>query len=194
MPHMEAPAKVNAPKPAMKAGGFGAKLGGKGPQCYNYGHSGHFAKDCYVPPKAQVRAMHTVAAPSEHDVVSDIEEDPEELIENKEEDPSGKEHSVVDSVESVMINGDKYVAVDVYDNDYYAWEDEEEHLFALTDCPDDKRIHIRHITLQKAADKLQQPKYTPQEKECLVTYVDVNGHPAWTLECHHWDYTPVCSC
>ncbi|KAG6870289.1 hypothetical protein C0992_000493, partial [Termitomyces sp. T32_za158] len=25
--------------------------------------------------------------------------------------------------------------------------------------------------------------YTPQEKECLVTYVEVNGHPAWTL----WD-------
>ncbi|KAG6894556.1 hypothetical protein C0992_005613 [Termitomyces sp. T32_za158] len=34
-----------------------------------------------------------------------------------------------------------------------------------------------------AADKLQQPHYTPQEKECLVTYVEVNGHPAWTL----WD-------
>ncbi|KAG6870197.1 hypothetical protein C0992_000771, partial [Termitomyces sp. T32_za158] len=42
---------------------------------------------------------------------------------------------------------------------------------------------MRRITLQKAADKLQQPHYTPQEKECLVTYVEVNGHPAWTL----WD-------
>ncbi|KAG6875815.1 hypothetical protein C0992_002196, partial [Termitomyces sp. T32_za158] len=35
----------------------------------------------------------------------------------------------------------------------------------------------------KAADKLQRLQYTPQEKECLVTYVEVNGHPAWML----WD-------
>ncbi|KAG6874565.1 hypothetical protein C0992_007463 [Termitomyces sp. T32_za158] len=42
---------------------------------------------------------------------------------------------------------------------------------------------MRRVTLQKAADKLQRPQYTPQEKECLVTYVEVNGHPAWML----WD-------
>ncbi|KAG6859306.1 hypothetical protein C0995_009812 [Termitomyces sp. Mi166 len=32
-------------------------------------------------------------------------------------------------------------------------------------------------------DKYVTVDYTPQEKECLVTYVEVNGHPAWTL----WD-------
>ncbi|KAG6869396.1 hypothetical protein C0995_003512, partial [Termitomyces sp. Mi166 len=42
---------------------------------------------------------------------------------------------------------------------------------------------MRRITLQKAADKLHRPQYTPQEKECLVTYVEVNEYPAWTL----WD-------
>ncbi|KAG6894709.1 hypothetical protein C0995_013815, partial [Termitomyces sp. Mi166 len=42
---------------------------------------------------------------------------------------------------------------------------------------------MRCVTLQKAADKLQRPQYTPQEKECLVIYVEVNGHPAWML----WD-------
>ncbi|KAG6870942.1 hypothetical protein C0995_009561, partial [Termitomyces sp. Mi166 len=94
------------------------------------------------------------------------------------EEPEGD-----DDAESIHIDGDKYVTVDVYDNEYYARDDEEEHLFALTKHQGDKRVHMQCITLQKAADKLQQPQYTPQEKECLVTYVEVNGHPVWTL----WD-------
>ncbi|KAG6887015.1 hypothetical protein C0995_002396 [Termitomyces sp. Mi166 len=51
---------------------------------------------------------------------------------------------------------------------------------------DAESIHIdgdEYVAVDKAADKLQQPQYTPQKKECLVTYVEVNGHPAWTL----WD-------
>ncbi|KAG6898765.1 hypothetical protein C0995_008591 [Termitomyces sp. Mi166 len=79
-----------------------------------------------------------------------------------------------DDAESVHIDRDKYITVDVYDNEYYARDNEEEHLFALTEHQGDKC---------KAADKLQRPQYTPQEKECLVIYVEVNGHLAWTL----WD-------
>ncbi|KAG6867082.1 hypothetical protein C0993_006978 [Termitomyces sp. T159_Od127] len=139
----------------MKAGGFGAKLGGEGPRCYNCGCSGHFAKECYAPPKAQVRAAHTAAAPSVHDIESDIKEDPEELIKNEEKHLAVEEHSVVDNIESIIIDRDEYVAVNIYDNDYYAQEDKEEHLFALIRHPDDKGIHMRHVTLQKAADKLQ---------------------------------------
>ncbi|KAG6875945.1 hypothetical protein C0993_006640 [Termitomyces sp. T159_Od127] len=141
------PAKVKALKPAMKVGGVGAKLGGKGLRCYNCGCSGHFAKDCYAPPKAQVRATHTVVAPSEHDLVSNVKEDPKELIEDKEGELAEEEHSVVDNVESIMIDGDEYIAADIYDNDYYAQENEEEHMFALTDQPDNKPIHMRCITL-----------------------------------------------
>ncbi|KAG6884362.1 hypothetical protein C0993_011797 [Termitomyces sp. T159_Od127] len=55
------------------------------------------------------------------------------------------------------IDGDEYVPVDIYDNDYYAHDDEEEYQ--------------------------ENRRYTPQEKECLVTYVEVNGHPVWML----WD-------
>ncbi|KAG6859288.1 hypothetical protein C0995_009949, partial [Termitomyces sp. Mi166 len=84
------------------------------------------------------------------------------------EEPEGD-----DDAESVHIDGDEYVTVNIYDNEYYACDDKEEHLFALTEHQGDKRI----------PDKLQRPQYTPQEKECLVTYVEVNGHPAWTL----WD-------
>ncbi|KAG6875454.1 hypothetical protein C0993_009162, partial [Termitomyces sp. T159_Od127] len=81
------------------------------------------------------------------------------------------------------IDGDEDVAVDVYDNDYYACDDEEEHMFALMEHQEDRHVCMQCVTLQKAADKLQQPQYTPQEKECLVTYVKVNEHPAWML----WD-------
>ncbi|KAG6896640.1 hypothetical protein C0995_011196 [Termitomyces sp. Mi166 len=51
---------------------------------------------------------------------------------------------------------------------------------------DAESIHIdgdKYVAVDKAADKLQRPQYTPQEKECLVTYVEVNGHPVWIL----WD-------
>ncbi|KAG6901015.1 hypothetical protein C0995_002279 [Termitomyces sp. Mi166 len=98
----------------------------------------------------------------------------EELVDVEEVPPEVEEPEIDDDAESIHIDGDEYITVDVYDNEYYAHDDEEEHLFVLTE---------QHVTLQKAADKLQQPQYTPQEKECLVTYVKVNGHPAWTL----WD-------
>ncbi|KAG6875037.1 hypothetical protein C0992_005470 [Termitomyces sp. T32_za158] len=86
-------------------------------------------------------------------------------------------HLVIDQ------NDQDHIAVDVYDNNYYACDDKEEHMFALTEHQGDGRVRMQRVTLQKAADKLQQPHYTPQEKECLVTYVEVNGHPAWML----WD-------
>ncbi|KAG6857827.1 hypothetical protein C0995_003185, partial [Termitomyces sp. Mi166 len=132
-------------------------------------------------PKAQVRAAHTAAADS--DAESNAEEDQEELVKDEEVPPEVEDPEAEYDAESVHIDGDKYIMVDVYDNKYYTREDDEEHLFALTEYQGDTRVQMRCVTLQKAADKLQRPQYTPQEKECLVTYVEVNGHPAWTL----WD-------
>ncbi|KAG6870887.1 hypothetical protein C0995_009904 [Termitomyces sp. Mi166 len=129
--------------------------------------------------RAQVQAAHTAATNS--DVESNAEKDQEELVDDEEAPPEVEELEGDDNAESVHIDGDEYVAVDIYDNEYYAHDDEEEHLFALTKHQGDKCVCMRCITLQKAADKLQQPQYTPQEKECLVIYVEVNGHPAWTL-------------
>ncbi|KAG6894041.1 hypothetical protein C0992_007714, partial [Termitomyces sp. T32_za158] len=173
----DVPPRVGPPKAAFGGGDAGYKPSGGTPRCYNCGRTGHFSKECKAP-RAQVRAAHTAA------VESDAKADPEEPAHDNEEVPQDiEDQSVVDDAESVQIDGDEYVAVDVYDNDYYARDDEEEHMFALTEHQGDGRVRMRRVTLQKAADKLQRPHYTPQEKECLVTYVEVNGHPAWTL----WD-------
>ncbi|KAG6859047.1 hypothetical protein C0995_012005, partial [Termitomyces sp. Mi166 len=121
-------------------------------------------------PKAQVRAAHTAAADS--DAESNVEEDQEELVKDKEVPPEVEDLEAEYDAESVHIDGDEYVTVDIYNNKYYTHEDDEEHLFALMEYQGDTRVQMRRVTLQKAADKLHRPQYTPQEKECLVTYVE----------------------
>ncbi|KAG6883570.1 hypothetical protein C0993_005410 [Termitomyces sp. T159_Od127] len=80
--------------------------------------------------EAQVQAAHMAT------LGSDAESKTEELGEltSKEEAPQEvEEQSVVDDAESVQIDGDEYITVDMYDNDYYTHDDEEEHMFALTE-------------------------------------------------------------
>ncbi|KAG6858630.1 hypothetical protein C0995_015218, partial [Termitomyces sp. Mi166 len=108
-----------------------------------------YAKDCKAP-KAQVQAAHTAAADSNAE--SNIEEDQEELIKDEEVPPEVEDLEVEYDTESVHIDGDEYVMVDVYDNKYYTCEDDEEHLFALTEYQGDTHVQMRHVTLQKAAD------------------------------------------
>ncbi|KAG6891869.1 hypothetical protein C0992_003153, partial [Termitomyces sp. T32_za158] len=67
------------------------------------------------------------------------EADLEELANGEEGPQEGKEPIADDDAKSVQIDGDEYVAVDVYDNDYYARDDEEEHMFALTEHQGDRR-------------------------------------------------------
>ncbi|KAG6894740.1 hypothetical protein C0992_004907 [Termitomyces sp. T32_za158] len=172
----DAPSRVAPPKATFGGGDAGYRPSSKAAQCYNCGHTGHYSKDCKAP-RAQVRAAHMAA------VESDTDAEPEELIDDEEAPQEDEEPIAGEDAESVQINGDEYIAVDVYDNDYYACDDEEEHMFALTEHQGDGHVRMQRVTLQKAADKLQRPHYTPQEKECLVTYVEVNGHLAWTL----WD-------
>ncbi|KAG6876923.1 hypothetical protein C0993_012069 [Termitomyces sp. T159_Od127] len=66
-------------------------------------------------------------------VGSDTESETEEqgeLVDNEEALQEIEEQSVVEDAESVQIDEDEYVAVDVYDNDYYTHDDDEEHMFA----------------------------------------------------------------
>ncbi|KAG6868460.1 hypothetical protein C0995_004146, partial [Termitomyces sp. Mi166 len=91
-------------------------------------------------PKAQVQAAHTAAADS--DAESDVEEDQEELVKDKEVPPEVEDFEAEYDAESVHIDGDEYVTVDVYDNKYYTREDDEEHLFALTEYQGDTCIQM----------------------------------------------------
>ncbi|KAG6893502.1 hypothetical protein C0992_009730, partial [Termitomyces sp. T32_za158] len=67
------------------------------------------------------------------EVGSNTEVELEELVKDEEALQEDKEQATGDDAESVQIDGDEYVGVDVYDNDYYACDDEEEHMFALTE-------------------------------------------------------------
>ncbi|KAG6858700.1 hypothetical protein C0995_014654, partial [Termitomyces sp. Mi166 len=153
--------RVNPPNVAF-GGDTGHKLSAATAQCYNCGQIGHYAKDCRAP-KAQVRAAHTAAADS--DAESNAGQDQEELVRDEEVPPEVEDPEAEYDAESVHSDGDEYVTVDIYDNEYYTHEDDEEHLFALTEYQGDTCVQMRRVTLQKAAEKLQRPQYTPQGEE-----------------------------
>ncbi|KAG6858582.1 hypothetical protein C0995_015510 [Termitomyces sp. Mi166 len=89
-------------------------------------------------PKAQVQAAHTAAKNS--DVESNAEENQEELVDDEEVPPEVEEPEGDDDAESIHIDGDEYITVDVYDNEYYACDNKKEHLFALTEHQGDKHV------------------------------------------------------
>ncbi|KAG6874674.1 hypothetical protein C0992_007007 [Termitomyces sp. T32_za158] len=130
----DAPPKVAPPKAAFGGSNAGYRPNSGAARCYNCGRIGHYSKDCKAP-RVQVQAAHMAAVGSNAESNTDAE--PEELVKDKEAPQEGEEQSAGDDAESIQIDGDEYVAVDVYNNDYYTRDDEEEHMFALTEHQDD---------------------------------------------------------
>ncbi|KAG6898975.1 hypothetical protein C0993_002108 [Termitomyces sp. T159_Od127] len=64
---------------------------------------------------------------------SDGAEELDKLIGDKGAPQEPKEQSVVDDAKSIEIDGNEYVAVNIYDNNYYACEEEEEgaHVYSV---------------------------------------------------------------
>ncbi|KAG6846923.1 hypothetical protein H0H93_011072, partial [Arthromyces matolae] len=146
--------------------------------CFKCGKTGHFAKDCRSGnngPRAFVRAAHTAVA-SDHE--SPEEEAEDEHSDHAQEDQGSNTDN--DGYDHSDENGEEYVTVDVYDNAYYSRDDESEYMMAMTDyTPQEEDQHagqqnicMKQVKLRKASNQLSRPKYSRQEKECLVTYVE----------------------
>ncbi|KAG6914456.1 hypothetical protein DXG01_017172 [Tephrocybe rancida] len=107
-----------------------------GVECYRCSEMGHFAKDCTNKPnpgqrparnRVYVRAVHT-AIPDDGDVADD---EKDELLAADAANEQCKEDQVEEQPEE---SSDKYVELAVYENNFYTSGDDQDHLFALTEC------------------------------------------------------------
>ncbi|KAF5378849.1 hypothetical protein D9615_006884 [Tricholomella constricta] len=97
-----------------------------GEVCFNCGKLEHFAKDCKQPKKqrAFLRAART-AAP---DVASEADDE-----DTSPEDPDGRDNGRPDTEADNEDEGDEFVDMEVYENEYYARDDETERMFTMTE-------------------------------------------------------------
>ncbi|KAF5381313.1 hypothetical protein D9615_008285 [Tricholomella constricta] len=181
--------KLHVEKPAMKTGDRPRYDQTKnhdhhnhppGEVCFNCWKLGHFAKDCKQPKeqRAFLRAART-AAPDAASEADDEDTSPE--------DPDGRDNGRPETEADNEDEGDEFVDMEVYENEYYARDDETERMFAMTeviaseernDKPPSRKVKVR-----TGRDKIARPVVPIKDKECLVTYINVGGHEAWTL----WD-------
>ncbi|KAF5378467.1 hypothetical protein D9615_007023 [Tricholomella constricta] len=151
-----------------------------GEVCFNCGKLGHFAKDCKQPKKqrAFLRAART-AAPDAASEADDADTSPE--------DPDGGDNGRPDTEADNEDEGNEFIDMEVYENEYYARDDETEHMFAMTEVIASEERNdkppVRKVKVRTGRDKIARPVVPIKDKECLVTYINVGGHEAWTL----WD-------
>ncbi|KAG6905949.1 hypothetical protein DXG01_016693 [Tephrocybe rancida] len=136
---------------------------------------------CY---QAYVRAAHT-AIPDDGDVADD---EKDELFAADTANEQCKKDQIEEQPEE---SSDEYVELVVYENNFYTSGDDQDHLFALTECPSSfvqgdvllGRVQMHKVKVLASKEALKQPILAAEDKECLVTWVTVNGQQAWML----WD-------
>ncbi|KAF5379128.1 hypothetical protein D9615_005852 [Tricholomella constricta] len=103
------------------------------------------------------------------------------------EERDGQETGRPDTEADKEDEDDEFVDMEIYENEYYARDDETERMFAMTEviASEERKDKppIRKVKVRTGRDKIARPGLPIKDKECLVTYINVGGHEAWTL----WD-------
>jgi hypothetical protein len=172
--------------------------------CYNCGEKGHKSRDCKRPckPKVHLWAAHT-EIPCHSDAGRDMRtEDDEVHPKDTERDEGGESNEEIIEVE---------VPEDLYSNDFYERESSSDYMAPMhigtmesnlwkhhppmesnlwkhhppmgEPIHDEHPIRMRKVTMRAEKAARERLTYTPAEKQCLATYVDVGGCKAWML----WD-------
>ncbi|KAF5372743.1 hypothetical protein D9615_010099 [Tricholomella constricta] len=163
--------KPHVEKPAMKTGDCPRYDQTKnhdhhnhppGEVCFNCGKLGHFAKDCKQPKKqrAFLRAART-AAPDAASEADDEDTSPE--------DPDGRDNGRPDTEADNEDEGDEFVDMEVYENEYYARDDETERMFAMTEVIASEERNdkppVRKVKVRTGRDKIARPVVPIKDKE-----------------------------
>ncbi|KAF5376109.1 hypothetical protein D9615_007779 [Tricholomella constricta] len=112
-----------------------------------------------------IRAAHTAAidAASEADDKDTSPEDPDRRETGRHDTEADKEDE-----------DDEFVDMEVYNNEYYARDDEAECMFATTEVMASEerkeKPPIRRVKVRMGRDKIGRPVLPLRDKECLVTY------------------------
>ncbi|KAG5351244.1 hypothetical protein C0989_007279 [Termitomyces sp. Mn162] len=124
-------------------------------------------------PQVFVQAAHTAA-------LSDVGEADNE----QEKEPA--EADVKDALEfkGTQEHGEEYVELETYDNKYYTCSSDSEGLFALREVPTSEhrekepsnKVCMQKVWLVASKDTIDCPVLLAQDKECLVTWIEVNSH------------------
>ncbi|KAF5370233.1 hypothetical protein D9615_010059 [Tricholomella constricta] len=136
-----------------------------GEVCFNCGKLGHFAKDCKQPKKqrAFLRAART-AAPDAASEADDEDTSPE--------DPDGRNNGRPDTEADNEDEGDEFVDMEVYENEYYARDDETERMFAMTEVIASEERNdkppVHKVKVRTGRDKIVRPLVPIKDKECLA--------------------------
>jgi len=150
--------------------------------CFNCEKSGHYAAECPQPKQSRdwVRAAHM--------------EVPGDNLDCGETGAEGNQSSVAEN-NGMNFHGSDHdgnmeeIEVDVYDNDYYFQDSDNDIMAAMTELPTDQNDHeewdvkMCWAMMEVSKEAHVCPVVSSQLKECLATFTMVEGHKAWTL----WD-------